>query len=272
MLLDLRAAEQERDLEVVLLCLARDLIVERRRVGPLVEAAGQAVELGVRGLVARVLAHRARERRERGVGVVAADLVQLGDLVEQLDLARRIEGVLRHDLVDADLLGPVAARLVDRLEDVRDRELVLGVADQPLEGVDRVAVLVLVLEDLAVRLDGRGQLVEVRLAQLREADQQRDLLVRLLDERELAAEVVAEVAPRAARRRRAGRGRAAPSGRRRLAEDLVVVAIASSGLVQHLLVDRGDAEQEVEPLVGLLRDVDATAIDLEQLGDTSRRA
>ena len=37
-LLDLRAAEQQRDLEVVFLRVARDLIVERRRVGPLVEA------------------------------------------------------------------------------------------------------------------------------------------------------------------------------------------------------------------------------------------
>ena len=35
------------------------------------------------------------------------------------------------------------------------------------------------IEHLAVRLDGRGDLVEVRLAQLREANEQRDLLVRL---------------------------------------------------------------------------------------------
>ena len=133
-LLDLSAAEQERDLEVVFLRFVRDLIVERGDLGPLVEATGQAIELGVRGLVARILAHGARERRERGVRVVATDLVQLGDHVEQLDLARRIEGVLRHDLVHADLLGPLAASLVDRLEDVRDRELVLGVARSGARG------------------------------------------------------------------------------------------------------------------------------------------
>ena len=184
------------------------------------------------------------------VGVVAADLVELGDLVEQLDLAGRIEGVARHDLVDADLLLPVAARLVDRLEDVRDRELVLGVRDQALEGGDRVAVLILVIEDLAVRLDRRGGLVEVGLAQLREADQQRDLLVRLLDERELAADVVAEIAPRLARDvepiERAQRLQIV----RRLAEDLVVGRDRLVGRVEHLLVDRGDAEQELEALVG----------------------
>ena len=49
--------------------------------------------------------------------------------------------------------------------------------DQALEGGDGVAVLGLVIEDLAIRLDRRGGLVEVGLAQLREADQQRDLLV-----------------------------------------------------------------------------------------------
>ena len=86
--------------------------------------------------------------------------------------------------------------------------------DQALERRDRVAVLVLEIEDLAVRLDRRGDLVEVGLAQLREANEQRDLLVRLLDERELAADVVAEVAPRLALRRTADRARAAPSGHR----------------------------------------------------------
>ena len=131
---------------------------------------------------------------------------------------------------------------------------------------DRVAVLVLVIEDLAVRLDGRGGLVEVGLAQLREADQQRDLLVRLLDERELAADVVAEVAPRLALDvepvERAQRLQVI----RRLAEDLGVDRDRLVGRVQHLLVDRGDAEQELEALVGLVRDVDPAAIDLEQLG------
>ena len=194
-LLDLGATEQQRDLEIVLLRLVRDLIVERDDLGPLVEASGEAIELAVGHLVARILTHRARVRSERGVGVVAADLVQLRDHVEQLDLAGRIEGVLRHDLVHADLLGPLAARLVDRLEDVRDRELVLGIADQALERVHRIAVLILDVEDLAIRLDGRSRLVEVRLAQLGEANEQRDLLVRSLDERELTADVVAEIAP-----------------------------------------------------------------------------
>ena len=149
-------------------------------------------------VVARILAHRARERGERGFRVVAADLVQLGDPVEQLDLAGGIEGVPRHDLVHADLLLPVRASLVDRLEDVRDRELVLRVADQPLESRDRIAVLVLEIEHLTVGLDGGGHLAQVRLAQLREADEQRHLLVRALDQRELTADVVAEVTPRPA--------------------------------------------------------------------------
>ena len=123
--LDLRAAEQQGDLEVILLHRARDLVVQRRHLGPLVEATCEAIELGVGGLVARIFLHRARERRERRIGVITTDLVQLGDHVEQLDLARRIEGVLRHDLVHADLLGPLSSGLVDRLEDVRDRQLVL---------------------------------------------------------------------------------------------------------------------------------------------------
>ena len=61
-----------------------------------------------------------------------------------------------------------------------------GLRDQALERRDGVAVLILDVEDLAVRLDGRGDLVEVRLAQLSEANEQSDLLVRRLDQRELA--------------------------------------------------------------------------------------
>jgi hypothetical protein len=86
--------------------------------------------------VARIVLERARVgRRTPWRGVVAADLVQLGDLVQQLDLARRIEGVARHDLVDADLLLPAPGLLVDRLEDRGDRQLVLaaGRAEQALE-------------------------------------------------------------------------------------------------------------------------------------------
>ena len=59
-LLDLGAAEQQRDLEILLLRLAGDLIVERRHLGPLAQAPRQPIELAVGDLVARVLAHRAR--------------------------------------------------------------------------------------------------------------------------------------------------------------------------------------------------------------------
>ena len=60
---------------------------------------------------------------------------------------------------------------------------------KPYRGkVTLVAVLILVLEHLAVGLDGGRHFVEVRLAQLREANEQSDLLVGLLDERDAQAQ------------------------------------------------------------------------------------
>jgi hypothetical protein len=78
---------------------------------PAAEARASRSSWRARSTRARIVAQRAGVGVERLGGVVAADLVELGDLVQELDLARGIEGVLRHDLVDADLLLPRAACL-----------------------------------------------------------------------------------------------------------------------------------------------------------------
>ena len=91
-------------------------------------------------------------------------------------LASGIDGVARLDLEDADEARPVAADLVDRLEELGDLELVLAglrIGEDALEGRERLGVLGLVLEDLAVGLDGAAHLAEALLAQHAEAPEQR---------------------------------------------------------------------------------------------------
>ena len=265
-LLDLGGLGQQLDPEVVVGDVLGDLIVEVDQLLPPVEDAGQPVELALGQLAARILAQGPGVGRERGLGGVAADLVQLGDLVEQLDLADRIERVLDHDLVDADLLLPVAGRLVDRLEDAGDRQLLVRGGEQALERADRVVVGGIEIEDLAVGLDRGRDLGEVGLAQPGEADQEVDPLAVVLDQDQLAAEVVAEVAPLLALDVEAVEGAQGRQVVGVVAEDLVVGADRLLGVAQHLLVDRGDLEQDAHPLVGIVGDVGLAPVDLEQLG------
>ena len=72
--------------------------------------------------------------------VLAALFVQTSDLVQQLDLADRVQRVPNHDLVDKDQLGPVGAMLVDRLQDGGDVQLVLRQLDQVLKRNRRCVV------------------------------------------------------------------------------------------------------------------------------------
>ncbi len=265
--MDLRLLEQERDLQVLLGGLVGHPVVERDQILPPALDPRQALELGGGAVVTRIVAQGARVGVE-GLGrIVATDLVQLGDLVQQLDLARRIEGVARHDLVDADLLLPAPVLLVDRLEDAGDRQLVLaaGGAQQSLEGGDGLGVGRVELEDLAVGVDRGRRLAQVGLAQAGQAVLQLDPLAVVVAQDELPGQVVAQVLPelttdvepieRAQGRQVVGVGR----------QHLAVGADRLGRLVEHLLVDGRDPEQDLEPLLGGLGQLGLLAVDLEQL-------
>jgi hypothetical protein len=84
--------------------------------------------------------------------------------------------VPRLDLVHADQARPVAADLVDRLEQQRDVDLVLGAGQDALQRRDRLAMLGLDLEDLRVGVDRAAQLPEVLLAQRAQAPEQQHRL------------------------------------------------------------------------------------------------
>ena len=66
------------------------------------------------------------------------------------------------DLVDLDELLPLLELLVDRLEDARGLELVRVVAEALLQRLARALVRRVEVEDVAVALDGAGDVGEVR--------------------------------------------------------------------------------------------------------------
>ena len=108
--------------------------------------------------VQRVLGQRAPQRLV-GVGrIVQPQLVALGDLPVKRDLLVRIGRVARLDFVNGDQVRPVAPHAVNRLQQLRRIQLVLGALQDALERRDRLGVLRLELQDLRVGVDGAAQL------------------------------------------------------------------------------------------------------------------
>ena len=121
--------------------------------------------------------------------------MELRDLVEELDATGGVVGAADLHLVGADELLVVADLAVERLEEIRDDELVRRLATESLEGAERVDVRHVALEDRAVAVDRLFDLRHLRLAKRREAEHERDLRVVVGRERELRLEVLGELAP-----------------------------------------------------------------------------
>src|SRR5262249_55252479 len=124
--------------------------------------------------------------------------LQLADPHEQPDPAQAILLGGELDLVDVDQLAPLAQVLVDGLEDAGGGQLVLGVAEAPLEGAAGAAVRGIDTEDAPVGLDGAGAVREVLLADLPEPVLELEVggLVTLwlgANDRQLAAEDVGQL-------------------------------------------------------------------------------
>ena len=87
--------------------------------------------------------------------VAGGVLVELRDLVEELDAARRVVAAADLHLVGADQLLVVADLAVERLEEIRDDELVRAARARGARARRaRCAFDDVALEDRAVALDG----------------------------------------------------------------------------------------------------------------------
>ena len=177
----------------------------------------------------------------------------LGDLTEQRDLLLGIDAVTCFDLVDRDQARPIAALLVDRLQQQSDVVLMLGVREDPLEGGDRMLLSGLELQDLGVGLDGAAKLSEVLLPQRAQASEQRDRLLRLVGgERQLSLQVVGQLTILAAREiepieRTQGLNVAGIVLENDVPGDDRLLDVA-----EHLFPDRGDPDPDLFPLVRVL--------------------
>ncbi len=185
--------------------------------------------------------------------------------MQELDLAIGARRVLHLDLVHADELLERVGIAVERLEDLRDDHLVRGLGEQALEGAERVDVLRVALENFAVDLDGGFHRAHALLAQVREPQHERGLLLLVARDRELAAHVVGEVAPERLPLEQRVERRERPRARGIELEDLSIQADRRRTLLEHLVVDLGHLREQSALLVGIGRDLGAPAEHAEQV-------
>ena len=121
--------------------------------------------------------------------------MELCDLVQQFNLACRIIAVLGHDFVDADLLLPIATCVIDRFENVGNRELVLSDAQHAFQSCDGIVIRCVDIEDLTVCFNRRATFGQVGFTQLRQAHQQRYPLIIGVHQQQLTRQVVAQIPP-----------------------------------------------------------------------------
>jgi hypothetical protein len=136
-----------------------------------------AIQLLARAAVGRVFGQRARKRAERVAEVFERDLVQLGHAVQELDPLIARGAVLHLDVVDRDQLRVLVLVAVERLEDLGDLALVLGAREQALERGERLRVVRIALQDLAVDVDRGFGRAHARLAQRAQPQHQHQLLI-----------------------------------------------------------------------------------------------
>ena len=225
----------------------------------------EAREVVLGGLARRVLGQGAGEAPEGAVEVVEGDLVELGDAVQQLHPPVGRARVPRLDLVNRDELLELALVAVDGLEDLGDQQLVLLVVDEPLEGLQSRLVGGLALEHLAVALDGRVGVAHALFAQLRQAQHQGLLLLRIGGHRQLALDVVGQVGPHLLPGVQVVEGaqRALTGGLE--IEDLLVDGDGLARLLEHLVVDERHLGEELLLLVRIGGDLGAPPQHADQI-------
>jgi hypothetical protein len=177
--------------------------------------------------------------------IVHAALLQLGDAVQQPDLLLRVLRVGDHDLVGLDHPRPVVGGAVVRLERLGHVELLRLVGQQRLERSQSGRVGRVDGEGPVVGLDGLARLLELGQAQLAEAQVQVDLGLRVARQRQLPLEVLGQQGPLAAREVQAVEGNQRLHVLELVGEDLVVGSDRRFLLLEHLVLQVGDAEPQV---------------------------
>ena len=167
------------------------------------EAPGGArypVELLLGAFVRRVLLEGPGERRKRRPEVAGRVLVELRDMVQELDTPRGVVAPSHLDFVYADEPFPVPGMLVERLEQIGNRQLVFRALAESLERGQGFAVGRRTFENLAVSLDRDVDEPHLAFAQRSKPQHEGDLRLFGRCEGELRLEIFGELAPHLAAR------------------------------------------------------------------------
>ena len=177
---------------------------------------------------------------------------------------------MRLNLVHVDEPRGCPAVLVDRLEDVGDGSLMLGRLQQALEGAERSRVAGVVGQHVAVDFDGGIGRPHALFSNLRQTKEEHRLLVWVVVHRQLALDVVDEVAPQALSSQQVvERAQRAPVGRIEL-ENLVLQRDRLVGFVQQLGMRASHLGEDADFVVGIRVRLGASPKDTHELVPTLR--
>ncbi len=240
------------------------LLIDVDQLGEALEQRGQPLDLGERVGVAGLHGQHLAPGRQRRRARLQLVLLQIGDARQHRGRLAPLQR-LALDLEHGDQARPGAARLVERLEDARDAQPLVGDAEQLLEQPPRALVPGHAAHDRLDQVERAVDVVEARRAQLGAAvGDVGDLGGR----REAAAraEQLLEIAPALARgvvafERAVGAqvGRVDP-------QHPLVATDGVVGIVEQRLVDLRHLRQQVEALGRLLDQVLARVDERAQIG------
>ena len=272
LVVDLRRAHPVRARELRVGEAFGDLVVELGELLPGRRELGDVLDLCARLDVRGLLAKRRGERLE-GTRVVVEHLARdARDLAEQLDAPIGLALGLAEDVERGEQLRPVAALLVDVLEDARRLGAQVLVGEERLEGLACTGVLRVQEEDLAVVLERAAGVAGVLLERLSEpvfqVDQlcfggiELDATAQRVDVRLPALELPVEYIQR---------GERADVGRLVL-EHAVVGVDGAIEVLQLGLVELRDLVADLLLLAVVGRELAALLVDPEEIREALRRA
>ena len=125
----------------------------------------EALDVSQRPLVGRILVQGANEGVEGPLGAVSRHFVELGDLVQQLDLLAGLFGVPDEDLKGRDQLGPVLQLAVDGLQGPGDEQLAVRLPEDALQGAHGLGLAWILDEDVAIQVDRDVDLLHLDVPQ-----------------------------------------------------------------------------------------------------------
>src|SRR5262249_15614970 len=128
-------------------------------------------------------------------GIAEALFGVLGDAVVHLDALVRLRDVRELGLVDLDELFPLAGRLIERLEDLSDDELLHATLQPTFQRRERFGMLGGSADALAVGLDGLVDVAEPELVTAAEPVPEFQDLVGALSDLRFTREDLGELAP-----------------------------------------------------------------------------